>query len=111
MALQGKRMLSALSTGGGEHTYQRDGYQRYTMREFLIPIEQTAVLCRMEYLSPFVVFGSFLLEHADIQAAAVAYQRLVIGLRDEQIDFAHLTQYPIITPPLVDRVVTKELAP
>lgn len=107
-ALRGKQVLSALSTGGGTQAYQRNGYNRYTIRELLAPMEQTAVLCKMNYLSPFVIFGTHRMEEADIQSAAASYQRLIIGLRDEQFDLTSAAQHPHITPQMVDTLLTKE---
>ena len=40
--LAGKRMLSAITTGGSEAAYRRVGYNYFTVREFLTPFEQTA---------------------------------------------------------------------
>ncbi len=51
-ALRGKRMLSIISTGGRADAYRHEGYNRFTMRELLSPIEQTAFLCGMDYLPP-----------------------------------------------------------
>lgn len=53
-ALRGKRWLNLLTTGGGEQAYRRDGYNRFTVRELLAPIEQTAHLCKMAYLPPIL---------------------------------------------------------
>src|SRR5258708_2220267 len=42
--LHGKTLLSALTTGGPEHAYARDGHNHFTIRELLAPFEQTALL-------------------------------------------------------------------
>ena len=57
-ALQGKWLMNAITTGGGEKAYRRDGHNRFTMRELLAPLEQTARLCGKEYLAPFVAHGT-----------------------------------------------------
>ena len=57
-ALEGKLALQAVTTGGGLESYRRAGTNRYTVREFLAPFEQSARLCRMRYLPPFVVHGT-----------------------------------------------------
>ncbi len=110
VALRDKRLLNAITVGGGQHAYQREGFNRFTLREFLAPIEQTFVLCRMHYLTPFAIFGTHRMEMPDIQAAVTAYQRLIGGLRDEQIDPAAMGQHPVITPDLVESVMKRELA-
>jgi glutathione-regulated potassium-efflux system ancillary protein KefG len=56
------------------------------MRQLLAPLEQTARLCGMEYLPPFVVFGTHRLGREEIEAAAGQYRRLIEGLRDDRVD-------------------------
>ena len=85
-ALHGKRLLSVISAGGPQRAYRAEGYQRFTIRQLLTPLEQTARLCGMEYLPPFVVFGTLGLEDEQLRAAAAEYGRLVEGLRDERVD-------------------------
>ncbi len=72
-ALEGKTMVNVLSTGGPARSYDREGAHRRTIREFLAPIEQTARLCRMNYLPPYVVYGSHRLEPAEVAMEAGRY--------------------------------------
>ena len=69
-ALHGKRLLSAISAGGPERAYRPGGYNRFSLRQLLTPLEQTARLCGMEYLPPFVVFGTHRLDDEQIRLAA-----------------------------------------
>ena len=85
-ALHGKRLLCALTTGGGEAAYQREGYNRFTIRELLAPLEQTARLCGMEFLPPFVVHGTHGLSEDAARRHAADYRRLLVGLRDDRVD-------------------------
>jgi glutathione-regulated potassium-efflux system ancillary protein KefG len=85
-ALHGKLLLTATTTGGGEQAYCRDGSNFFTMRELLAPIEQTARLCGMRYLPPFVVHATFALDEAGIDRHADDYRRLVSALRDRHLD-------------------------
>ena len=86
-ALRGKTLLSVLTAGGGEEAYCRDGYNQYTMRELLTPFEQTARLCGMRYLPPFVVHGTHSLTEAEIAVHASDYRRVVAALRNGTLDF------------------------
>jgi glutathione-regulated potassium-efflux system ancillary protein KefG len=82
-ALVGRRFLSAITTGGQQEAYGRTGANRFAMRELLAPFEQTARLCGMDYLPPFVVHGTHLLrEPGQIEPYARDYRRLLMGLRD-----------------------------
>ena len=85
-ALHGKLLLNAITAGGGEAAYCRDGDNRFSVRELLAPLEQTARLCGMEYLPPYVVFGTLRLGEAEIGAAAAEYRRLIEALRDDRVD-------------------------
>ncbi len=86
-ALRGKKLLSAITAGGSEKAYQKEGHNRFTIRELLAPMEQSANLCDMEYLPPFVVYGTHQLSDADIKGHASDYRRVVIALRDGRVDF------------------------
>ena len=56
--LAGKTLGLAISAAGPEDAYQPNGYQHHKMRDFLRPLEQTATLCQMGFLPPFVLYGS-----------------------------------------------------
>ena len=57
-ALEGKKVIQVITTGGPQAAYQASGNNRHTLREFLKPFEQTVKLCRMHYLPPFVTHGT-----------------------------------------------------
>jgi glutathione-regulated potassium-efflux system ancillary protein KefG len=87
-ALRGKRLLSVITSGGGASAYQHQGYNRFTIRELLAPIEQTAVLCKMEYLPPYVIHGTHRMAEPEIAREAARYRQLLAALRDDRIDLA-----------------------
>lgn len=80
--LKGKQVLTAISTGGRREAYQQGGFNNYTIHQFLSPFEQTAKLCNMQYLPPFVIHGSHLLNELDISSWAENYQGVITALRD-----------------------------
>lgn len=82
-ALAGKSLLSALTTGGPTAAYTLEGTNRFTMTEFLIPFIQTAALCGMNWLPPFVIHGTIRIAVADaIADHAGRYAQLLSKLRD-----------------------------
>jgi glutathione-regulated potassium-efflux system ancillary protein KefG len=95
-ALRGKRWVSAITTGGREQAYGPDGLNRFTMRQLLAPLEQTARLCGMTFLPPFVTHGTHRMDAAQIAEAARDYRRVVEALRDDRLDEAALTGLPRI---------------
>lgn len=85
-ALRGKTFLSAITTGGREVAYQREGHNRFTITELLAPIEQTARLCGMRTLPPFVAHGTHGMTEQEIRGHAEDWRRIIEALRDERID-------------------------
>jgi len=57
-ALKEKYWLSVLSAGGSRDAYEEAGQNQFAIHEFLRPFQQTASLCGMCYLPPFVIYGS-----------------------------------------------------
>jgi glutathione-regulated potassium-efflux system ancillary protein KefG len=80
-ALSGKTALVALTAGGSRDVYTPAGHNRHSLGEFLTPFKQTALLCKMRYLPPFAVHGSYLLKEDERSAYVAAYRRL-LGLLD-----------------------------
>jgi glutathione-regulated potassium-efflux system ancillary protein KefG len=93
VALKGKSWMSCITTGGGGEAYQHDGSNRFTIRELLTPFEQTAHLCGMHFLEPFVVHGTGRLGIADVQSACQQYQKLIRDLLTEQPDSLEVKPY------------------
>lgn len=85
-ALAGKWMMSAITTGGRESAYREDGYNRFTVRQLLAPVEQTFRLCGCRCLPPFVVHGTHAMVEAEMEAHAAQYLRVVEALRDDGLD-------------------------
>jgi glutathione-regulated potassium-efflux system ancillary protein KefG len=85
--LQGKITLNAITTGGPESAYKKSGYNRFTIRELLSPWDQTAHLCGMRFLAPFVVHAALRVANDDdLAARRASYVRLIEALRDDRID-------------------------
>ena len=86
-ALQGKLFLQAITGGGDDSTYQRDGYNAFTIGELTSPYRATAKLCGMVWLPPFTVLGiHHELAAKKVEAYAADYRRCVLGLRDGSFD-------------------------
>lgn len=76
-ALAGKTALVTLTAGGSREVYAPTGHYLHTLREFLLPFEQTALLCKMRYLPPFAVHGTYLLSDQELAVHAALYHRLL----------------------------------
>jgi glutathione-regulated potassium-efflux system ancillary protein KefG len=110
-ALRGKKFLSAITTGGGETAYCRKGHNRYAIRELLLPFEQTAHLCGMEYLPPFVVFGTHQLrEPEQINPHVQKYRTAIMALRDNTVNWEFLRQCTTLSANLEQAMQLSEVA-
>lgn len=87
-ALVGKKLMCALSTGASEEAYHPQGHNRFTIRQFLAPAEQTALLCGMQFLPPFVVHATHRLSSAQIDDHAACYRQTLLALRDGRLDLS-----------------------
>lgn len=82
-ALQDKKVMTAITTGGRLEAYREGGYNNFTINQLLAPFKQTAHLCHMQYLPPFIVYGTHILNNADIQKYAEDYKKILISLRED----------------------------
>ncbi|NWF56737.1 MAG: NAD(P)H-dependent oxidoreductase [Syntrophaceae bacterium] len=99
--LRGKKILNALTAGGTRDVYARGGHNGYPLREFLAPFEQTARLCKMIYLPPFVVHGTYLLTDGQMKAYGQLYRALLERLTREECNLDTLRQYEYLNDWLV----------
>ncbi len=76
-ALEGKRVLLAVTTGGGPATYKPESMHGFPFGAFLPPLEQTARFCGMQWEEPFVVHDAHLVKDADLEAAAGRYRKRI----------------------------------
>ena len=84
--LSGKKIFNAISSGGPQTVYAEGGRNRFTVRQFLVPFEQTARLCGMTYLPPFVVHGTHKLKPVDIELHAMQYEQLLVALANNRLN-------------------------
>jgi glutathione-regulated potassium-efflux system ancillary protein KefG len=82
-ALKGKKVISSITSGGRREVYKKGGLRNYSVPDLLAPFNQTVNLCNMDYLPPFVVHGTHLLEDEAIEEASNEYKKMIISLRDD----------------------------
>ena len=100
-ALKGKYFMQALTAGGDEQTYHKEGYNKFTISDLTSPYQATANLCKMTYLAPFTVFGVHRgLEAQKITYYSEQYRKVVIALRDNDIDLEQAKQKQYINDDL-----------
>lgn len=85
-ALEGKIIFNVITSGGELEAYQKRCFHNSTIRDFLLPFERTAEICRMIYFSPFWVPETKKLSTARIQEFGDQYRHLLILLRDNDLN-------------------------
>jgi glutathione-regulated potassium-efflux system ancillary protein KefG len=86
--LAGKRMMLAVTAAGPEEAYSAGGYQHYSLRDFLRPLEQTARLCSMRFTAPYVLYSSLKAPSTgDVEPHVDGYRRLLEAIRDDRYDW------------------------
>ncbi len=87
-ALRDKIIFNVITSGGRREAYCAKGYNNFTVRQLLAPFEQTANMCKMIFLPPFVFHGTHSITKAEIPQYRQQYHELLIKLRDDKIDFS-----------------------
>ena len=94
-ALQGKIIFNALTAGGVEAAYKAEGYNHFTIRELLHPLEQMALLCGMVYLPAFALFGArTAVEEGRASQHVADWTTVLEALRDDRLDIATARDLP-----------------
>jgi glutathione-regulated potassium-efflux system ancillary protein KefG len=101
-ALQGKIFLNVITTGGAEIAYHTEGRNHFTVRQLLAPIEQTANLCKMIYLAPFLVHGTHSITTEEIVRYQDDYRELLAAFRESRIDIDLARRIDRINDPAVN---------
>ncbi|MDP1990650.1 MAG: NAD(P)H-dependent oxidoreductase [Syntrophales bacterium] len=94
--LKGKIIFNALTSGGSREVYATNGYNRFTLREFLVPFDQTATLCKMIYLPPFAVQGTHLLTETQLAHHASVYHSLLERLSQGDFSLELMREFPLL---------------
>jgi glutathione-regulated potassium-efflux system ancillary protein KefG len=83
--LHGKSMLQVISTGGAEGFYHAKGRNRFSIEDLLCPFNQTAHLCGMAYLKPFVVYEGRRVSDDVLEGHVTRYRDLLTGLATDEL--------------------------
>ncbi len=100
-ALEGKRIFNAITSGGELEPFQKKCFHSSTIRDFLLPFERTAEICRMIYLSPFWVPETEKLSYAGIAEYGRQYKDLLTLIGDSDLNDPKLS-----TTSLLNSLVT-----
>jgi glutathione-regulated potassium-efflux system ancillary protein KefG len=89
-ALNGKSIFQVMTTGGAKENYCATGRDRFSIPELLEPFNQTAKVCKMNYLPPFVIHGTHKMNEEEAINHAKTYAELLLFLTKKEINFEEI---------------------
>jgi glutathione-regulated potassium-efflux system ancillary protein KefG len=95
-ALEGKIIFNAITSGGELESFQKKCFHHSTIRDFLLPFERTAEICRMVYLPPFWVPETKKSGVARIKEFGNQYKDLLILLRESDLNDPKFSSVPLL---------------
>ena len=101
--LKNKIIFNVITAGGTREVYAANGHNRFTIREFLTPFDQTATLCKMVYLPPFVVQGTHLLTVEALLNHVALYHNLLEKLTAGDFDIESMKKVEFLNDWLVGK--------
>jgi glutathione-regulated potassium-efflux system ancillary protein KefF len=81
-ALRGKTCLWVVTTGGDEASYSPEGLHAHALEAFAVPMRQTAALCGMRFVEPFVLHAAHRRSPTSLAAAGRAYRERLVELTE-----------------------------
>lgn len=82
--LKDKIFFCSLTAGGPQLAYHVGDFHNHTINQLISPLRQTATLCKMRALPPFVVYGSHAIEiHEILKHKADLIRILQLFAKDE----------------------------
>lgn len=97
--LKDKLFFVAITAGGPKGSYTEDSFHHYSIQHLISPVIQSALLCKMSILPPFIVYGTHAIELSEVVKQKRIYSELLRQLtkgefdRDEALKFEHLNDY------------------
>ncbi len=105
--LVGKKFLCALTAGGSESSYRKEGFNHFTIRQLLQPLEQMAELTGMEFLAPFALFGAgAATEEQRVSKHLENWRRVLIAIADNKFNYEIASKLSKLNHSL-DNVITR----
>ncbi|RAJ85307.1 glutathione-regulated potassium-efflux system ancillary protein KefG [Chitinophaga dinghuensis] len=91
-ALKGKYMSNIISAGSRESEYRKGGRHGFPLQQFLLPFTQTAILCNMNYISPYIIYGVHRMDKSDIIEEVQRLKSVLQKLTSPDFDLTTLDQ-------------------
>ncbi|MDI7860348.1 NAD(P)H-dependent oxidoreductase [Rhizobiaceae bacterium n13] len=100
--LAGKTMIASVTTGGSAVDYSQHGGNKHPFPAFLLPLRQTAELCGIRFLPPFVLHAANHIDTTEARMHIDAYPVLLESLSADAFDSSSLD--------MLSEITTKDIA-
>lgn len=92
-ALKNKILLQTITTGGRKENYCATGKDRFTILQLMEPFCQTAKVCNMHYIPPFVVHGTHSMNEEGYNEYGKMYEQALLYLENKRIDLGEFADF------------------
>jgi len=92
-ALKNKILLQTITTGGRKENYCATGKDRFTILQLMEPFCQTAKVCNMHYIPPFVVHGTHSMNEEGYNEYGKMYGQSLLYLENKRIDITEFADF------------------
>jgi glutathione-regulated potassium-efflux system ancillary protein KefG len=92
-ALKDKLIFQVITTGGEKESYSKTGYNGNSIPNLLIPFNQTSKMCKMIYLPPFVVHGTYKMTKIYYQKSGLEYNHLLNYMEKNSFDTKEILSF------------------
>ncbi len=93
LALQDKIVFQAITTGGNQENYCAEGREKHTILELLEPFKQTAKVCKMDYLPPFVIHGTHKMNEEMYENSGFLYGKLLQHIENKELNVRQIQEF------------------
>jgi glutathione-regulated potassium-efflux system ancillary protein KefG len=102
--LKNKTVFQVITTGGSEKNYCATGKDRFSFPQLLAPFNQTAKVCKMNYLPPFVVHGTHKILNEEIIKKAELYNFLLTFIGNNELKSESFDQFTYLNHWIVTKL-------
>lgn len=89
-AVRGKKLMCAVSCGSDRDAYAPGNDNGYPLNQFLLPFQQTAAFCGMNWLPPFVAYGNHWNAATALDAYGTSYAAILRALVADELPASSL---------------------
>lgn len=101
-ALKDKIFFCAITTGGEIEGYREGDFHNHTLFQLLSPLRQTAALCKMKPIPPFVIAGTNSMKDQELQECKRDYHTLVSCIACDSFDVTRVNDLEFLNDYLVN---------